>query len=911
MRLHRRKYLEKNLNRPERVSNKPVDPPHYNSYFSRKKLGNDGGEKKKLPSDALPTNPLNESANEEENEKDDEKDNCEKQLDEKDEKEEDDNEEDGDCNFDDFFPEDEKKELPSDALTTNPLNESANEEENEKDDEEEVDDDEEEEVVLVVVEDETPMHEMELSNPVHEVNNFQNSAVSLIPRFYNGNSRQVRRFARLEFYISQVGLDYRNLNRSMNSEAYALGKPNIFPNLPQMAKTHLDHFLKPMKAYVFVVNSSNFSLSFNGPFCDVEESVLNLIVANLEAGYRPTIHARPCGSLSETVQTPVFTSGVENSKCQQIIALTIFSDGTSLGNTFHDALHPVDIAIDYGRHLKVAKFDRTRVCVGWLPKMQDCNATRSGVEILWKKIPQAHKAILTRLMQKKIEYFILAQLKTMVRKLYNFAYGIGVVRFQVFQFKADYPEKRDWSHLVGCVTCADETVLSLSSENFRSFQNPMGRVHKIGVDVNEWGKVSPTNDGYDVFSVPDLMVSILRLRPKLTSCQHTLDNTLSHLIRMIGLVMFSPLKSTIKVGAKSYTIEIVNGNCLRFKNGSNLSERIGAADDGDRVTRRFEVVKKTPRWLTFVQHCRNVGGDQTMNLLGVGGSSMMDRAFGLRGLVLALKTSSETPPNVMKLVLALYSVVTYLFDAGCGFCLELLKAEFENLLNMWLLVSKTAGIGAIPISVHSFFHFPALISKFGAPLLNAIYLEESSHGKKKKALLHNSNRVRGLTGADYLFQIMNRERRRNLPIFPKRIGSWGHLQDVGQHRVLAIAPNSPAYLQARKEVLIGANACFCDSCFACSAVEFQTSLLFNDTAKTRDEFIVPLGFIQESNNTFVLGVKLVVNTNTNQNDVLNEVNLMQPCTVEMFDTKRVRGECVFKSASEKFYVLRRLRLILS
>jgi hypothetical protein len=174
----------------------------------------------------------------------------------------DDNEEDGDCNFDDFFPEDEKKELPSDALTTNPLNESADEEESEKDDEEEVDDDEEEEVVLVVVEDETPMHEMELSNPVHEVNNFQNSAVSLIPRFYNGNSRQVRRFARLEFYISQVGLDYRNLNRSMNSEAYALGKPNIFPNLPQMAKTHLDHFLKPMKAYVFVVNSSNFSRVF-------------------------------------------------------------------------------------------------------------------------------------------------------------------------------------------------------------------------------------------------------------------------------------------------------------------------------------------------------------------------------------------------------------------------------------------------------------------------------------------------------------------------------------------------------------------------------------------------------------------------------------------------------------------------
>ena len=251
-------------------------------------------------------------------------------------------------------------------------------------------------------------------------------------------------------------------------------------------------------------------------FRDVEEAVLNIIVTNAEVGLAsPVMEYLPCGSLSEIFQTPQFKSAQDQARAENpeanAVFLSIYSDASSLNNSFKDSLHPVMLQVEFGRHLQASHFKDTAAIVGFIPSMSSCKLTRNGQRALWKNISEAERSTLTRQFLAKLQTYLLEKLKEVCSRLYRFPKGIGLVKFFVLQFKGDSPEKNAWANTKGCFACTNESVLA-SPVSFRSFETS-GSKYEDGFDVAEYTAASANNNGHSIFYFPDLMVCFAAFHP--------------------------------------------------------------------------------------------------------------------------------------------------------------------------------------------------------------------------------------------------------------------------------------------------------------------------------------------------------------------------------------------------------------
>lgn len=347
---------------------------------------------------------------------------------------------------------------------------------------------------------------------VHYVTNLYQASIELAQRYASTN-RRAALWARLKAYIKLDNIPAKSINFLFNACLESLNLPTCNPNLPQMMKTHLDHYLKGFLKPHFKVKAGGFKLHYYGQFRDVEEAVLNLIVSNSHLFAPPNLKSIPCASVSEFHQTPFFKQGVQKQKCEQVIGLTLYSDGSSLNNSFGDSIHPTEIGvISFGNSFKVAHPRRVTACVAFFSKPKECKVVdSSGNTIKWDSIPKSQRDKLSLRLKKKLVYFLQKQIQAMVEKVYFFPNGIGLCRFIFVHLLSDFPEKADWTSSIGCFTCDDDTILTTSEDGFRSQNNTGGRVHDEGPLAGKWASCVCSGDGNDAFSYPDIMVSVYLL----------------------------------------------------------------------------------------------------------------------------------------------------------------------------------------------------------------------------------------------------------------------------------------------------------------------------------------------------------------------------------------------------------------
>lgn len=79
-------------------------------------------------------------------------------------------------------------------------------------------------------------------------------------------------------------------------------------------------------------------------------------------------------------------------------------------------------------------------------------------------------------------------------------------------------------------------------------------------------------------------------------------------------------------------------------------------------------------------------------------------------------------------------------------------------------------------------------------------------------------------------------------VYPEKVQAICAVGSKESVRAMACAPATPDYATHRKHVFTKAGACFEASCFACSNLEYSSSILVNNDERTCDTFFIPLGF---------------------------------------------------------------------
>jgi hypothetical protein len=226
-------------------------------------------------------------------------------------------------------------------------------------------------------------------SPVVQVDHLQASRLKY--DFYRTDATRWRRFLRLSTWL-RLSVSGVNLDSAMNSEASGLEGSQFDFNYSSMARNALDRFFDPMLSphFTLPVHRDNeiepyITVSFTGHFQAAQNAICNLIVALEAEGWGcPAMRPFFCQSLSEVFQLPQFAEASQRvrelyGEACRLIALSLYSDASALGNNFDDCLHPIYLQVDCGRHRAGSHFSKTRVLVGWIPSMSQCSVGEFNV----------------------------------------------------------------------------------------------------------------------------------------------------------------------------------------------------------------------------------------------------------------------------------------------------------------------------------------------------------------------------------------------------------------------------------------------------------------------------------------------------------------------------------------------------
>lgn len=846
------------------------------------------------------------------------------------------------------------------------------------------------------------------------------------------NDKRRRVFARLLLWL-RLNVSAETINDICNSEATRIlegfvgtsgVQPNIFPNLSQFAKTWLGPFLIPptrktftAKLFVEDTEEPRLSVTISLFLRDFLEAIVLRVAVNAVTGVgRVGKEYGKCGSLNDTHQTQNFKDAVKAAKDRfkdvnlKVCTVDLFSDGASLGISCGASIQPIVLEVTggYRRFLRGSSeyFGKTVCLVGWVPSFRDVEVTewrKSGAssskasssgKMAWNDLKQADKYALTRAVQELMYEELYQELYSAIgNRVFDLPFGIGNVVFVLSSFKGDQPEKNRWSNSIGCQICTKESHLILGDSHFRSREN-QGRIHEDGFQVLSLDarQLLIPSDPWRVYFPPDIM--------------HTWDNAVGHLMRLCALTLgeSSKNKNQLKVGDTIVTAKAIDGTLMYVDGtGKQITVSNRERDISDRVTSRTTAAQQSEPWNKLKKAAIAFGGDQSRLLFNKEGS-MKDREYGFGGLVLAVwdwvpvgdSTEIATCKKLKELVLGFYYILIRLQDAAPGFVLDKLMEKYTRCKDLWLELNADAGIVDIPISVHVFFHFPQMIQLFGAPMLYALYQEEGLHKHLRQTVLHNTNRVLGDSGEDYLQQALARQARRDLceyweaqsqlvtlgtpsfkttvsplpkdnkkmlkargekpdyraksikvlknlnlistvwssssafeyhfpvcqvsvvneqgmtVVFPETILAICAIGNSQSLRIMAMAPDDVNYQLKRREVLEAVGACSDTGCFACSNIEYSSSLVLNKDDVTADQYFLPLAFRRDKKDKCVyasaIAVKVLDVENDDGGSVIRHLDVPSASEPVDINMNRFRDLCnLIKTSSNRYVLLERMR----
>jgi hypothetical protein len=125
-------------------------------------------------------------------------------------------------------------------------------------------------------------------------------------------------------------------------------------------------------------------------------------------------------------------------------------------------------------------------------------------------------------------------------------------------------------------------------------------------------------------------------------------------------------------------------------------------------------------------------------------------------------------------------------------------------------------------------------------------------------------------------------------------------------RAMALAPNAPTYRQQRKVHLMGLKSCSQPDCFACSSVEYSSSLCMNDFNDTQDEYFIALGFRHDGKES-VMALALQLDVLATEFDVIRRIRLDPNTAPVEVNMNRFRGLCRLVPMNDGFVLLERMR----
>lgn len=322
----------------------------------------------------------------------------------------------------------------------------------------------------------------------------------------------------------ELNTNFREVNYISNKEALVQKGKKIFPNIPQYAQTWLDREAKPPKEKEFVVtcDEGRVSIRYVSQVADLESSILNIVCCNLQNGVEPLLEFSQCGSMGDVNQTQYFEAGVDTKpnkeKCR-LVLVSFFSDGTSLNNSFEDTLHPIIVEVAYCRSFMSAHYKRTNLVVGWFPRVPTLPVTRNGKPETWNLLTSSEKEELTKKMHAQILGHLRDQMLTIANNIYVLPHNVGRVRFRVYQYKCDTPEKRMVANCTSaCYVCSKPKQLMVGNNFLLSSQH--GTMAKHGADPALWNPTITTQEVFDALYAIDVM--------------HLLDNVIWHSRRIVG-----------------------------------------------------------------------------------------------------------------------------------------------------------------------------------------------------------------------------------------------------------------------------------------------------------------------------------------------------------------------------------------
>jgi hypothetical protein len=148
-------------------------------------------------------------------------------------------------------------------------------------------------------------------------------------------------------------------------------------------------------------------------------------------------------------------------------------------------------------------------------------------------------------------------------------------------------------------------------------------------------------------------------------------------------------------------------------------------------------------------------------------------------------------------------------------------------------------------------------------------------------------------------------------VFPEVVIPWAIVNGDSQLRLMAVSPpHTAAYKTSRDNFFNGKESCKNKKCFACSGVEYSSTIAVNRELDLRDRYFIPLGTKLTSDST-ALSLGLEVSVMWDSTKVVQRVSLTKPYNISEINMNRFRDVCNFArykcDNQNEFRVIERLR----